>query len=460
VCVERACVPVVYQHLTLVAVYYQRKMIGDRAAASPPVLNTHGDYEDWKEDVVVWCSQTDVPKNNQALAIFLKLRGDAKDAASALALSEIVRDDGVDVLLKKLDKFFRCKKTMRRVSVLDELFKLYRKDRCSVSKFIDSFHRVYMKVTEQDIYLSDSVLASLLLSSCRLSEGDMQLVIASVRTITYENMKRVLANIVINPSNTQESRGGKFESEQLVQSAELSPALVSAPTNSGACSKAAAGDVRAQQRRPSGGAARREVNKRDRHGEVSRCFVCSSNLHLSRTCPRRLSKKTEIRKDLMASEIDNSENLSVTMFLGYSNGEAKSGKLNKLVQDCSGHALLDSGCSRTVCGVNWLDDYIGRLTDYDQSCVIESSSDASFTFGDGANVSSLKKVVLPCYIHGQRCELETDVVECNISLLLSKKAMKKGKVCLDFENDTAVIGGKRLKLGVSTAGHYLMPLSL
>ena len=110
--------------------------------------------------------------------------------------------------------------------------------------------------------------------------------------------------------------------------------------------------------------------------------------------------------------------------------------------------------------MSWLNDYIGTLTDYDTSCIVESASDASFTFGDGVNISSLKRVLLPCYIHGKRCEIETDVVDCNVPLLLSKKAMKKGKMCLDFEKDTVVVGGKPLRLNVSSAGHYLMPLSL
>ena len=130
------------------------------------------------------------------------------------------------------------------------------------------------------------------------------------------------------------------------------------------------------------------------------------------------------------------------------------------MQYSSGHALLDCGCSRTVCGVSWLNDYMGTLTDYDKSSIVESDSDASFTFEDGVNISSLKRVVLPCYIHGKRCEIETDVVDCKVPLLLSKKAMKRGKMCLDFEKDTVVVGGKPLKLNVSLVGHYLMPLSL
>ena len=57
-----------------------------------------------------------------------------------------------------------------------------------------------------------------------------------------------------------------------------------------------------------------------------------------------------------------------------------------------------------------------------------------------------------------KANIEVDVVECNIPLLLSKKAMKKGKMCLDFVNDSVIICGKTLKLEETSSGHYILPL--
>ena len=70
------------------------------------------------------------------------------------------------------------------------------------------------------------------------------------------------------------------------------------------------------------------------------------------------------------------------------------------------------------------------------------------------------RLSLPCYVGGKRCYVETDVVKSNIPMLLSKKAMKKSQMCLDFGKDTASIGDETISLKCSSSGHYLFPLSL
>lgn len=134
------------------------------------------------------------------------------------------------------------------------------------------------------------------------------------------------------------------------------------------------------------------------------------------------------------------------LFVAYAKNNSE--KLNKLVSDCYGHALLDSGCSTTVCGEMWLSNYYDSLSDY-----------ATFTFADGVSVKSIKKINLPYYIRDMRAMIEVDVVSCNIPLLLSKYSMKKGKMCLNFGDDSAVINGRKMLLKSNDSGHYLLPLS-
>ena len=81
-------------------------------------------------------------------------------------------------------------------------------------------------------------------------------------------------------------------------------------------------------------------------------------------------------------------------------------------------------------------------------------------FGDGTTIKSVKKLALPCWIAGIRATLSTDVVDCNIHLLLSKQSMKKAKMCLNFGEDIATVGAHTIKLKCSSSGHYIIPLSL
>jgi len=59
-----------------------------------------------------------------------------------------------------------------------------------------------------------------------------------------------------------------------------------------------------------------------------------------------------------------------------------------------------------------------------------------------------------------RATICTDVVNCNIPLLMSKCSMKKAKMCLVFANDTVKICGKIIHLKSTSSGHYVLPLSL
>ena len=52
----------------------------------------------------------------------------------------------------------------------------------------------------------------------------------------------------------------------------------------------------------------------------------------------------------------------------------------------------------------------------------------------------------------------TDVVESDISLLLSEDSIKAAKVELDLENDSATIFGHEVDLQCISSGHYCVPL--
>ena len=200
---------------------------------------------------------------------------------------------------------------------------------------------------------------------------------------------------------------------------------------------------------------------------ISRCAVCGSKFHWASKCPDSYENSdksyfSEINEDDTENLSDNEE-VYLSLFIGYTNSkcrDADKSKLSKLVQEYSNAALLDSGCSKTVCGEKWLENYKESLSDYDKHCIKEKESTASFTFGDSSSEKSSKRLTLPCYIAGKRCSVETDVVKCNIPLLLSKRSMKKANMCLDFGNDTALFANSTVPLRCSTSGHYLLLLSM
>jgi hypothetical protein len=88
----------------------------------------------------------------------------------------------------------------------------------------------------------------------------------------------------------------------------------------------------------------------------------------------------------------------------------------------------------------------------------ETTSDSVHRFGDGAKVLAIKNVSIPAYIAGSKCLISTDVVACDLPLLLSKESLKKAEAVLNLCKDEATLFGKLVKLEQTSTGHYCINL--
>ena len=98
-------------------------------------------------------------------------------------------------------------------------------------------------------------------------------------------------------------------------------------------------------------------------------------------------------------------------------------------------AVLDSGCTKNVCSKTWLDSYLNTLTEKDAQKVVVKSCSNSFRFGDGNSKRANKSVTMPVRIGNEDIMIKTGVIHSDLPLLLSKEAMKKGGVKIDFARD-------------------------
>ena len=130
-----------------------------------------------------------------------------------------------------------------------------------------------------------------------------------------------------------------------------------------------------------------------------------------------------------------------------------------LVGESLGCAVLGSGCTSTVCGMVWLKCYLDTLGYKDKELVQENESKKWFRFGTGKKVQSQKKVRLPCEVAGTMCYVNTEVVMCDIPLLLSKQSLKKAKAVLDLNKDKVEIFGKVIDLKCTSSGHYCIDIT-
>ena len=124
-----------------------------------------------------------------------------------------------------------------------------------------------------------------------------------------------------------------------------------------------------------------------------------------------------------------------------------------------GMAILDSGCAKTVCGKAWYNAYVDTLSVQDRQYLKKVSSVGKFRFGDGQIYTSLFEITLPFYINDTRHFLSTDVVSCDVPLLLSRESLEKANAIINFQSGEVMFLGQQIRVVVTRSGHYCLPLT-
>lgn len=123
-------------------------------------------------------------------------------------------------------------------------------------------------------------------------------------------------------------------------------------------------------------------------------------------------------------------------------------------------AIIDTACTRVVCGEKWLESYIDDLTQdqVNQLMQTETPSCRPFHFRDGNLVYSTRNMKLPVKIGLTKCKIESEVVKDDIPLQLSKTSLKKEGTILDMEKDSAVMFKQSIPLEFTSSGHYCVDI--
>ena len=98
------------------------------------------------------------------------------------------------------------------------------------------------------------------------------------------------------------------------------------------------------------------------------------------------------------------------------------------------------------------------MNQIDKERIKQTVGTRTFKFGGGERLRSKGELKLPAVIAGKEVFIRTDVVDSDIPLLLSRRAMKTAGVKMDLESDTAMIFGKDVALNLTTSGHNCIPI--
>ena len=116
---------------------------------------------------------------------------------------------------------------------------------------------------------------------------------------------------------------------------------------------------------------------------MTKCNTCGFMMHWMKDCPH---------DNTTVDKLQESENkVHITLMAS----GITTDRMNDLLGEAIGSIVLDSGCSRTVCGLLWLHSFLDTMTKEEKIAVIETKSFATFKFRDWKKFKAKKCVTLP-----------------------------------------------------------------
>ena len=451
---------------------------------NPPTFNKEKNYERFKQELLAWKEITDLRQDKQGIAIALSLPEEDESKIrekvfDQIPLDDLKSEDGFTVLLNFLDQHLAKDDLSDSLEKFEDFEDFKRAEGQSINEYVATFDAKYRKVEKKKMTLPSEILAFKLIRKANITKEEKLLVLTGMnydnKGTLYEEAKKSLKKF--KGGDSISSASVKLEPAYFTDNEET---LLAAGYVRGKRGKQGGGDreenwqrwrprrggpggsqfsgteyrrqgARGYQQTESGSRIsqpsdrnRKNINPLGPDGRTLTCKSCGSYRHLLPACP---DSWENMRK------VNVVEEEHAVLFTGYNTEEVR-----RLGVDARNCAVLDSACSSTVCGTNWVNNYIQSLDKNDRQKVVQTKGRRVFKFGGGTCLQSKGEYSLPVVIAGKEATVKTDVVESDIPLLLSRTAMKKAAVKMDLENDTATIMGKEVALNLTTSGHYCIPI--
>ena len=204
-------------------------------------------------------------------------------------------------------------------------------------------------------------------------------------------------------------------------------------------------------------------NKKGADGKVLTCFTCKSEYHFSQDCPKakeegdkpKRGEKRKLKKqDSSSEESGSNEDLLLVEEQEYL---LAAGEVRAFTWEARGASALDSCCTASVCGQEWMNMFLEELEEQNMNKVEGPYvSEKSFGFGNNAKLKSKRYYIIPVEEAGRMRRMKVEVIESDIPLLMSRKAMEKVGIILDFKEKKITVLGKTIPMLQTSSGQPIM----
>lgn len=179
---------------------------------NPPEMRDDLLYDDWKRELSIWENFTDLDNKRQGSAVFLSLKGKARETVLAeVDVSKLNSVDGVKHVTEALDKLFGKNKAESAFTSFENFIKFKRPMNMSIKDYTIEFNLKLKKVESHDMTLPSGVLAYYLLECANLSPEQTSLCRATCSKLTYHDMKEQIERVSLVSESSKSSSNVNVE---------------------------------------------------------------------------------------------------------------------------------------------------------------------------------------------------------------------------------------------------------
>ena len=420
-------------------------------------------YEMYVKEVKFWLKLTKVAKEEQAVLLAYNLpdndpSGIKEKLFLELDLDTLSTDDGVKEYLEYMDAIFLKDDLTKTYEDYVEFDSYKRPVDVKIVAFINEFEKRYNRIKKDDCKLPEAILAFKLLDAANISHQDRLFVLTGVdytkKTTLFNQTKIALKKYA------GEQAGGVSNAGSSGPSIKLEPVFNAFASNDIAnlehtlnaygffkksdkkinSYKKSSGSSSQQHHKPGKARIEKPMNPKGDDGKPFLCSSCGSYRHMLPKCP------------------DSYENLQKN-FGGQQNYDDIALFANKglLGYEASNKAVIDTGCSSTVAGQDWVNTFIETLTEKEKKSVVYRESKKYYKFGSGV-LKAINSMELPCQIGDKNVRLTVDIVDSDIPLLLSAASLKKAGGMLDLVNDKIKLFDQWVTYDLTSSGLFVISL--
>ena len=132
----------------------------------PPLFKPDEDsYENFKKELQIWDSFTDLDKKKRGPAVYLSLEKKVKQAVSELKPADLAAEDGLEKILNKLDEVYLADTNTRAYTAFQNFYELKREEGESFEDFVIRFEDKYNDMEQYDMTLPDGIKAFFILNA-------------------------------------------------------------------------------------------------------------------------------------------------------------------------------------------------------------------------------------------------------------------------------------------------------